>query len=211
MAELNNPTDADISLALTGSEAEIDWAISQIARRHGGMLYARAFARLNSHSDAQDAVQDTIVTILEKATWREWRVSGPLEHYLSSTVRNKAVNIVRKRRKANEQHLGDMPFEEQKGMPSVPPDVVWGQMVESEKASEEDANFDGFVSSLKGKQKIVAEILNDFLLKHGRRPSMQEIADEMKKLGDNDANITSVKSIMRELKLKLKFKKPKSL
>lgn len=202
MDKPNYPTDGEISLALASGDGKKTWAIEQIDYKYRSRLYSVAARILGSTHDAEDAVQEAMVAIFKKETWD---VAKPLEGYLVSTVHNKSVNIVRER--MGQKKLGDALQGEQEVTATSPPDIVLEEIISNEKRVEGNATFDEFVSSLKGKQRKVAEILNEYSLQHGRRPTMKEIADEMKKGGDTEANEGAVKSIMRELKGKMKLRK----
>src|SRR5437899_2362366 len=122
MEKPDQPEDDEISRALTGSEAEIDWAIEQIYLKHGAGLYALAFAVLRSKADAEDAVQKAALVVYEKAMSGTWTLKAPLKSFLDRTVHNKAVDIVRERMR--NKRLGDALGGEQKGVPPVSADEI---------------------------------------------------------------------------------------
>jgi DNA-directed RNA polymerase specialized sigma24 family protein len=184
------PEDDEISRALTASETEIDRAIGQIYQKHGKGLYALAFAVLRSQDDANDAVQDAMLVLYEKATRGTWTLEAPIKSFLKSTVHHKAVDIIRKRMQY--KRLGDALEEGQKGTPSFSADEISSGLA----VAEGIADFNNFVVSLTPKERLVADILGDHWLRLHCVASVKEI---LEKLDGTGATVASVKTIRKRI------------
>jgi RNA polymerase sigma factor (sigma-70 family) len=194
MDKPTNPTDQEISVALTGNEAEMLWAIEQIYERHQRGLFAKAFAVLRSREDAEDAVQKTVLAVYEKAKSRTWTLDAMLTSFLYRTARNKAVDIVRKRMQG--QRIWDAIEEDQKGVLPVSADEVSDRLSKV----EGQATFEKFVGSLSPKEKLVAEILGEYWLRCHTVASVEYIMERV-----SDATVASIKSLRKRVWTKMEI------
>jgi RNA polymerase sigma-70 factor (ECF subfamily) len=67
-------------------------SFERIFRKHWEPLYRTAKAKLRSHEEAQEVIQNVFSTLWEK---RESHDIQNLSHYLQASVRNRVLNIIR--------------------------------------------------------------------------------------------------------------------
>ena len=93
-----------------------DPIIEDAVRTHGDRLYRYCLLLLGNRSDAEDAVQDTFLTLVRKAP----RFSSP-EHekaWLLKVARNRSLDMLRKRRNLPEP-LDDVSLPDMGGVPDL--------------------------------------------------------------------------------------------
>jgi RNA polymerase sigma factor (sigma-70 family) len=86
-------TDAEIlaRYAASGDEA----AFSELASRHGPMVYRVCLRILNDSHEAEDAAQATFIVLVRKAKWLRW--SGNLAAWLHGVARHVCLKALRTR------------------------------------------------------------------------------------------------------------------
>jgi RNA polymerase sigma factor (sigma-70 family) len=193
MNQPNNPTD-DISIALTESGSQIEWAIEQIYERFENWLFAVAFAVLHSQSDAHDAVQEAILALYTKATSGKWNLDGSLFGFLKRIVRNKALDILRER--TGYERLGEALEEEQTTKRLI--GEVTHEISPGLSKTEGTATFDEFIGSLTPMEKFGAEIIGQHWRNCGEVISVQEMLKQMTEMGLT-ATRDSIKSLRKRI------------
>jgi DNA-directed RNA polymerase specialized sigma24 family protein len=192
MDEPNNPTDAEISHALVGNEAEIVCAIEQISKQYGqylaGVVY-RQYGRILDEHDVREAVSRTLQALWEMAMKGKYKPEATIKSFLVTIVLRQAISILRRKRPAMEE---------------CPPDSISGETVWSELLEDEFiAAFNVFVATLPKQQKVVGKIIGQHLLQYRYPPELEDILAEMRGL-DLAATMESVKSSLREIRIKLR-------
>ena len=71
--------------------------LSELFHLYGGMMYDIAFSILRQEQDAEDAVQETLLKILEKAEQIEPFEPKSMRAYIRTMTRNIALNMLRKK------------------------------------------------------------------------------------------------------------------
>ena len=112
---------------------------------------------------------------------------GSVRSFLDLVVHNKAVDIVRKRKRRSD--FLETERKEQKNTPIT----STGDTLELFTVSPGVASFQKFVNSLTAKEKSVAEYLGDYWLIHGKLPTVKKIVEDV------GGSVESVKSIRKRL------------
>ena len=193
MDESKTPTDADISRALVGNEAEIICAIEQVSKQYGHYLacvvYKRYDRNLDEH-DVREAVSRTLQALWEMAMNRKYKPKATIRSFLVTIALRQAASIFRRKRPAMEECPPD----------SISGETVWNELLEVEFID----GFNAFVASLKGKQKLVGEIIGQHLIQYRYPPEIDDILAEMHRLEETTATKKSIASILREIRTKLR-------
>lgn len=187
------PTDEMISEALVGSDTQIDWAIEQVAKNYHHYLacaiYRRYGRRLDEH-DVTEAVDRTLQTLWELAVSKKYKPAATIKAFLVTIALRRAADVMRNKR----------PLVEEYEPQAASGETVWNSLCENEFI----AGFNAFAASLKGNQKLVAEIIGRYLLQFHYPPTLDDLLTEMQRIGNLATTKESIKSSLREIRKKLR-------
>lgn len=177
LAPLSEETDLQWQIALLGSPAERDAAMTEVFNVHKMPLMSFLMNKYSflQEADALDAIQETFRTVWEQVCTGTFNPKGSLASLLFTIAKRRAVDIVRKRgrevRSSEEiaSGIGEKLAGTQVG-------EAWALAQKQSLIGEIQREFRSFVGTLPPRQKMVATVMADHL------PdwlSDQEIVDEV--------------------------------